>query len=225
MGILSRFRDIMVSNVNALLDKAEDPEKTIGDYMRSLNSDLGKVKAETASVLAEERRAKRTLDECAAEIKKLRRYAEKAVETGNEDDAGKFLEKAAALAAKEAPLQAAYDLASSNAASMRQMQEKLVSDIGELEARYAELKGKMAATKVQQRLNRIGSPLGGINDSVFAELEEKVESTYNEAMAITELRAGAKGNLDEELAKLDIDTKKNTEDATAVIKENMKKKE
>ncbi|CAG7645878.1 Phage shock protein A [Paenibacillus solanacearum] len=224
MGILSRFRDIMASNVNALLDKAEDPEKAIGDYMRSMNGDLGKIKSETAAVLAEERRAKRALEDSAAEIKKLQRYAEKAETGGNEQDAGRFREKAEALAAKEASLQAAYDLAAANAESMKQMQDKLVSDIGELEARYAELKGKMAATKVQQRLNSMGSPLGGDGNSVFAELEEKVESAYNEAMAIAELRAGTKDTLDEELAQLDIDAKKKAEDAPAARKESTKEK-
>jgi len=225
MGILLRFRDIMASNVNALLDKAEDPEKAIGDYMRSMNGDLGKVKAETAAVLAEERRAKRALEDCAAEIKKLQRYAEKAETGGNERDAGRFREKAEALAAKEASLQAAYDLAAANAASMKQMQDKLVSDIGELEARYAELKGKMLATQVQQRRNAMGSPLGEDGDSVFAELEEKVESAYNEAMAIAELRAGTKNTLDEELAQLDIDAKEKAEDAPAARKESMKEKD
>ena len=64
MGILTRFKDIMSANINALLDKCEDPEKMIDQYMRNLESDLGKVKAETASVMAEETRAKRELDEC-----------------------------------------------------------------------------------------------------------------------------------------------------------------
>ena len=49
MGILTRFKDIMSSNINALLDRAEDPEKMIDQYLRNLNSDLGKVKSETAS--------------------------------------------------------------------------------------------------------------------------------------------------------------------------------
>ena len=57
MGILTRFKDIMSANINALLDKCEDPEKMIDQYMRNLESDLGKVKAETASVMAEETRA------------------------------------------------------------------------------------------------------------------------------------------------------------------------
>ena len=93
MGILSRFKDIMSANINALLDKCEDPEKMIDQYMRNLESDLGKVKAETASVMAEATRAKRELDECSAEIAKYQSYAEKALTAGNESDARTFLEK------------------------------------------------------------------------------------------------------------------------------------
>ena len=40
MGIITRFKDIMSSNVNALLDKMEDPEKMIDQCLRNLNSDL-----------------------------------------------------------------------------------------------------------------------------------------------------------------------------------------
>ena len=58
-GILSRFKDIMSSNINALLDKVEDPMKMIDQYLRNLESDLGKVKAETAAVMAEETKSKR----------------------------------------------------------------------------------------------------------------------------------------------------------------------
>ena len=51
MGILQRFKDIMSSNINALLDRAEDPEKMVDQTLRNLNSDLAKVKAETAGVM------------------------------------------------------------------------------------------------------------------------------------------------------------------------------
>jgi len=93
MGILTRFKDIMSANINALLDKCEDPEKMIDQYMRNLESDLGKVKAETASVMAEETRCKRELDECTADVAKYQSYAEKALKAGNEADARTFLEK------------------------------------------------------------------------------------------------------------------------------------
>ena len=83
MGILTRFKDIMSSNINALLDKAEDPEKMIEQCLRNLNTDLGKVKSETAVVMAEEQRSKRELDECINEMNKMQQFAVKALEAGN----------------------------------------------------------------------------------------------------------------------------------------------
>ncbi|MBC8080151.1 MAG: PspA/IM30 family protein [Gorillibacterium sp.] len=227
MGILSRFRSIMASNVNAILDKAEDPEKTMDDFVRCLNSDLGKVQAETASVLADERRAKRALDECNAEIKKLQNYAEKAAEAGNDEDAIKFLERKATQADNRNELQAAYEAAALNAASMKQIQDKLVLDRNQLEARHANLKGKMAATQTQQRLNAIGSPLG-TKDSIFEAMEDKVNNAYNEAMAIAELRAGAKDerdDLDELFLQKEKSDSKNPKDELAAIKEKIKNRE
>ncbi|MGQ3479731.1 PspA/IM30 family protein [Paenibacillus sp. TY11] len=218
MGILSRFRDIMRVSVNALLDKVKDPEKTIDDYMRNLNSDLGKVKAETASVLADERRAKRALDECKAEIKKLQHYASKSVEAGNDEEARKFLERKVTQAEKMQPLQTSYDLASANAENMKQMQDKLLSDIGQLEMRRTELKGKMAVAKAQQTLNSMGS-----KNSAFEVMEEKVNRAYDEAMAIAELRTGTKDDLDALLAQYERST--NAEDDLAAIKEKINHKE
>ena len=57
MSILSRFKDIMSSNVNALLDKMEDPAKMVDQILRNLKDDLQEVKDETAGVMAEEKRA------------------------------------------------------------------------------------------------------------------------------------------------------------------------
>ncbi|KAF6562188.1 PspA/IM30 family protein [Paenibacillus sp. EKM202P] len=218
MGILSRFRDIMKMNINALMDKASDPEKTIDDYMQNLNSDLGKAKAETASVLADEKRAKRALDECRAEIKKLQHYASKSVEAGDEEEARKFLERKILQEEKLESLQTSYDLASANAVHMKQMQEKLVSDIGQLELRCAELKGKLAIAKAQQTLNSMGD-----HDSVFEALEEKVNRAYDEAMAIAELRTGTKDDLDALFAQYEKST--NPEDELAAIKKKINPKE
>lgn len=55
MGIITRFKDIMAANINALLDKCEDPEKMIDQYLRNLEQDFSKVKAETAAIMAEEK--------------------------------------------------------------------------------------------------------------------------------------------------------------------------
>ncbi len=214
-------------NVNDLFTKSENPEKILNEYMKRLNNDLGKVKSETASVLAEERRAKRAIDEIKSEVSKLQRYAEKAVEAGNEEEALKFLDKKESQAEKLDELEAAYELASSNKKNMKSMQDKLVSDIRTLELRHAELKGKIAATTVQQNINAMGSPLGS-NHSIFDEVEEKVNKAYDEAMAIAELREQPKDDLDELFAELESEnrpsSRKSAEDELAAIKEKRKKK-
>ncbi len=87
----------------------------IDQYLRNLNKDLGNVKAETASIMAEEKRAKRVLEECREEIEKMENYAMKALEAGNENDAKKFLERKVELNSKAQGLEEAYNLAKSNA--------------------------------------------------------------------------------------------------------------
>ena len=52
MGILARFTDIIQANVNAVLDKMEDPAKMIDQYLRELTDNRAEVKRETAGVMA-----------------------------------------------------------------------------------------------------------------------------------------------------------------------------
>ena len=188
MGIISRFKDIMSANINALLDKCEDPEKMIDQYMRNLQSDLGKVKAETASVMADEQRAKRELDECTAEINKLQAYAEKAVAAGNA--------KKQTLVTKQQAFQQTYTLAADNAAKMRQMHDKLVNDINELDSRRDTIKAKMKVAKAQQTVNKMTSGMGKAESSLsaFDRMEAKADRMLDEANAMAELNTAGADN-------------------------------
>ena len=206
MGILTRFKDIMASNINALLDKCEDPEKMIDQYMRNLESDLGKVKAETASVMAEETRAKRELNECTEQINKMQTYAEKALMAGNESDARTFLEKKQALVNTQTALQQAYDIAKNNADKMRQMHDKLVKDIQNLESRRSAIKATVKAAKAQERINKVGSSVTGANNSMeaFSKMEAKANKMLDEANAMAELNQTAENaDIDNLAAKYD----------------------
>ena len=181
----------MSANINALLDKCEDPEKMIDQYMRNLESDLGKVKAETASVMAEETRCKRELDECTADVAKYQSYAEKALKAGNEADARTFLEKKQQLVSKQATLQQTYNIAADNAAKMRQMHDKLTNDIESMETRKDAIKGKVATAKAQAHMNKMTS---GVNTdasvSAFDRMEAKANKMLDEANAEAELNEG-----------------------------------
>ena len=200
-GIITRFKDIMSSNINALLDKAEDPSKMIDQYLRNLESDLGKVKAETASVMAEEKRAKRELDELNEQINKMQKYAEKALIAGNESDAKLFLEKKSQLSQNQQSLQQSYEMAADNAYKMRSMHDKLVKDIGELNARRDQLKAKLAVAKTQEGLNKIGASVDGAkgNLSAFDKMEDKINRQLDEANAMAELNSSKEENSIEDL--------------------------
>jgi len=202
MGILSRFKSIMSANINALLDKAEDPEKMIDQYLREMESDLGKVKSETAAVMAEETKAKRELDECTEEIAKYQQYAEKAVVAGNDSDAKEFLAKKAQLVTKQATLQQTYEAASANAVKMKQMNDKLTKDIAELNSRRDNIKAKVAAAKTQEKLNKLGQSVSGLSDnmSAFDKMEAKADAMLDKANAMSELNAMSQGTSVEDLA-------------------------
>ena len=223
MGIISRFKDIMAANINALLDKAEDPEKMIDQYLRNLESDLAKVKQETASVMAEETKTKRQLDECTEEIAKMQAYAEKAVLAGNDEDAKKFLMKKKDLVVKQASLQETYKLAADNAAKMRQMHDKLVSDISQLDARRDALKAKIAVAKTQETINKIGSSVNGAADSLsaFDKLEAKVNRKLDEANAMAELNNSGVNEVNDLERKYGAYTTSEVDDELAALKAKM----
>jgi len=224
MGVLTRFKDIMSSNINALLDKAEDPEKMIDQCLRNLNSDLGKVKSETATIMAEEQRAKRSLDECNEEISKMQSYAVKALESKNEGDARKFLEQKASLTSKVSGLQEAFDLGHTNAVNMREMHDKLVGDINELESRKDMIKGKLAVAKAQDRVNKMTSSVSSANNSMasFNKYEELADKAIDKANAMAELNNSTAENSIKDLAEK-YQSESNVDDELEALKASLNK--
>ncbi len=220
MGILSRFKDIMASNINALLDKAEDPEKMVDQTLRNLNSDLAKVKSETASVMADEAKAKRNLDEVNAEIAKMQGYAEKAVLAGNDADATKFLTEKNKLVAKQTSLQQIYDVSAANSMKMRQMHDKLVNDISELESRRDTIKAKVGLAKAQQDINKVTSKVDSASGfAAFQRIEDKADAMLDMAQAESELNATtASSEVDSLSAKYDASPDSAVQDELAALK-------
>ena len=223
MGIISRFKDIMSANINALLDKAEDPEKMIDQYLRNLEGDLAKVKQETASVMAEEAKAKRQLDECTAEVAKMQSYAEKAVLAGNDEDAKRFLMKKKELVVKQTSLQETYTLAAENAAKMRQMHQKLVGDISQLNSRRDAIKAKIAVAKTQQTINNIGASVDGAAESLsaFDKMEAKANKMLDEANAMAELNRSGVDSINDIARKYEGMSTPEVDDELAALKAKM----
>ncbi len=188
MGILSRFTDIVKSNINDLLDKAEDPAKLVDQYLRDLTESLAEVKKETAGVIAEESRAKRLLEENKEDIKKYESLARKALSAGNEGDARTFLAKKQRLEEKAEGLQATYNTAHENANKMRQMHDKLVNDIETLRSRREMIKAKVSVARTQKKVNQFtGAEKASGAMSAFDRMEERANSMLDQANAMAEL--------------------------------------
>lgn len=63
MGIFTRFKDIVASNINSMLDKAEDPEKLIKLMIREMEDTLIELKSSCAGTIASQKKVERLLDE------------------------------------------------------------------------------------------------------------------------------------------------------------------
>ncbi len=224
MGILQRFSDIVSANVNALLDKAEDPGKMIDEYLRKATKDLAEVKQETAGVMAEESRTKRLVDDNAAQVAKYEALAKKALLACNEDDARVFLSKKQELESAGAGLQTAYAAAHENAVKMRELHDKLVKDINTLNSRRQAVKAKMAVAKTQERVNKMGASADKLQSSMgaFERMEEKADRMLDEANAMSELSSQAVDEAQalEEKYKT-ADTNASVEDELAALKLKM----
>ena len=218
MGIIARFKDIMTANINALLDKCEDPSKMIDEYMRQVTEQLAEVKKETASIMAEEKRTARLVEENKEQIAKYDGLARKALTAGNEGDAKVFLEKKQQYEASGADLEKSYAVAHESAVKMRQMHDKLTNDLKSLEQRRTNVKAKVAVAKTQEKINKVTGSMDAASGSMraFERMEEKADRMLDEANAVAELNeepadaaseleakyAGSSASVDEALEKM-----------------------
>ena len=85
MGIFSRFRDIISSNINAMLEKAENPEKLIKLMIQEMEDTLVEIKASCAGAMASHKRVKRAHEEIKRRAENWAAKAKLAVEKGREN--------------------------------------------------------------------------------------------------------------------------------------------
>lgn len=189
MSILSRFATIVKSNINELLDRAEDPEKMVDQMLRDLREDYAEVKQETAGVMADARSAQREVEACEADIVKYETSARNALKSGNEEDAKILIARKQEKETQLVTLRKNEEIAQANAAKMRQMHDKLKADIETLETRKSTIKATEAMAKAQERMNDItsGGDKAASSLEAFDRMEQKANRHLDEAMSEAEL--------------------------------------
>jgi len=201
MGIFSRLADIVNSNINAILDRAEDPEKIIRLIIQEMEDTLVEVRSSAVRIIAEKKEMERRVAGLKREQEEWQRRAELALTKGREDLAK------AALAAKARITELLggqeHQLAQVAAALERQNE-----DIAKLQAKLADAKAREAGIAARHKTAsarvKLRSKLHDerITDA-FARFEQ-VERALDEIEGRVEsFDLGRKSSLAAELAGLD----------------------
>lgn len=144
MGIFSRMSDIINSNINALLDQAEDPEKMIRLIIQEMEDTLVEVRTSSARVLADRKAAARRVEQLRGDADGWERKARLAISKGREDLARAALQEKRTieeeLAAVEAELAATDDHI-----------EQLNDEIGKLQNKLNDAKAKKKALMMRSK--------------------------------------------------------------------------
>jgi len=191
METLGRIPKILEANINALLDKCEDPAKMIDQLLIDYKRDLVDVKRDTAAVMADVKVAQKRLEDCEEEIAKKQKAAENALKAGNEADARTLLAAKQNLEKTRESLVQNYSIAQSNAEMMKEGYNKLVRNIEELEQRKDAAKAKISMAKAQKQISETAAKANStVNLDAFERYEEKAEKMLAEAGAMAELDEG-----------------------------------
>jgi phage shock protein A len=138
MGIFSRFSDIVNSNINAILDKAEDPEKIVRLMIQEMEETLVEVRSAAARSIADKKELTRNLNALQQDAKDWQSKAELAIDKNRDDLAKAALAEKARVLATAKSVQMQYD-------AISQGLEKLNEDIGRLEEKLADAKTRRNA--------------------------------------------------------------------------------
>ena len=138
MGIFTRFSDIVNSNINAILDKAEDPEKIVRLMIQEMEDTLVEVRSAAARSIADKKDLNRKLESLEREVRDWDDKAELAVRKGRED-----LAKAALV--EKSRVSAAVDALKEDYEAVDEGLAKLNEDIARLEAKLEDAKARQKA--------------------------------------------------------------------------------
>ena len=138
MGIFTRFSDIVNSNINAILDKAEDPEKIVRLMIQEMEDTLVEVRSAAARSIADKKDLNRKLESLDVELRDWDEKAELAMRKGRED-----LAKAALV--EKSRVQSAVDMLKADYVAVDDGLAKLNEDIARLEAKLQDAKARQKA--------------------------------------------------------------------------------
>lgn len=219
MGIFSRFTDIINSNINNILDKAEDPAKMVRLIIQEMEDTLVEVRSSSAKTLADKKELTRQVTRFENEALQWQEKAELALSKDREDLAR------AALMEKKKSSESGKALLD-ELANVDEHIAKLQDEISQLQEKLADAKSRQKAIIMREKT--VNSRLkvkknidsGRVNDALsrFDSYERKIDDIESQ---VESYDLGSK-SLADEISELESDEK--VDDELASLKAKMKKK-
>ncbi len=203
MSIFSRFSDIISSNLNSMLDRAEDPEKMIRLMMREMEDTLVEIKASCAGTMAQVTKSNREMGELQEKLDRWTERAELAVNRGKENLAREALTEKRAV-------QKRIEVVQDDITKLQEIINQYKSDIGELEAKLEQARNKhkvltqrhtraQKSHQAQSNIRKVNTKSAMIK---FDKFEQRIERMEADADLVN---YGAKATVDDSFVELERD--------------------
>lgn len=211
MGIFSRMTDIINSNISALLDQAEDPEKMIRLIIQEMEDTLVEVRSSSARVLADRKAAARRLERVQVEAEGWEEKAKLAISKGREDLARAALQEKRAIEEEVGVVEAELGATDEHIAQLNdevsQLQQKLTDAKAKQKALLMRTKTVESRIKVKRQMHREAL------DTAFARFDhyERRMDNLESQLEVMDLGREVHPDLAAEISSLEEDERINDE--------------
>ena len=194
MGIFQRLSDLLKSNINDLIDKAEDPEKMVKQIILDMQKELNKSTQALGKAVASERMAEKQYQNSQQISADWESKAKAALAAGNTELAKKALAKKVKADEDTARYKEMYETISKQTADIKEQVETLKSKLDEAKSRQAML---IARSQMADTQKNLAKSVGGFDASSstekFNRMEEKIIRKEAEADAFADISDSLNG--------------------------------
>ena len=216
MNFFTRIWQVIKANINALIDRMEDPEKALEQSIRDMHNQVQRVKADVISVVAEEKKLKSQVDKHQKEITRWEKNAMLAVKEGREDLAREALRRKRQSIELVQQLQPQWERQVAMAGRLKEEYQHLKNRIESAQHKKRGLILRLKHAETQKRLQGMLSDLK--TDRTFERLEQKISETE----ALTEAKMEVEElSLERQFEQLSSSTDLDVEQELAALKERM----
>ncbi|MDR2245754.1 MAG: PspA/IM30 family protein [Treponema sp.] len=206
MGIFSRLKTLISSNVNDLINKAEKPEKMLNQLLIDMNEQLIESKKAVALAIADEKKLERELQNQEAQAQEWERKAMLAVQAGKDDLAREALLRKQEYSNNAAEYRKQWEAQKSSVEKLKEALRELQNKIEEAQRKKNLLIARAKRAEAQQKIQSTISSVSGNRTAfeAFDRMAQKVDQMEAEAEAAKELEdVSADASLEKRFAELE----------------------